>query len=454
MRGGPGMNAKKPNVVYIFSDQHRADAVGYENDPNVKTPNMDKLADTSLQFSTAVSCMPVCAPYRASLMTGQYPLTHGVFLNDAQLSNQAVSLGKAFKDGGYSTAYIGKWHLDGPNRSEFIPRERRQGFDHWCVLNCTHDYNESKYYDNESVLKQWEGYDAFAQTKEAQRYISEYNDDKPFILVLSWGPPHDPYKTAPKNYQDMYDPQQITLKENIPEAYKEKAREELAGYYAHISALDDCIGDLMQTVKDKGILEDTIFIYTSDHGDMLHSHGETRKQRPWDESIRVPFLLQYSREFDDNARKVSIPFNTPDIMPTLLGLCDLPIPETVEGTNYAPHLRGEMTLQIDEALIMCPHPFGEFVRANNGREYRGIRTERYTYVKDLNGPWLLYDNKEDPLQTENLVDLHEYEQLQKDLDQRLMRLLKQRNDDFLPGEAYINKWGYEVDQEGTIPFKL
>ncbi|WP_281885580.1 sulfatase [Paenibacillus sp. YYML68] len=448
------MNGVKPNVVYIFSDQHRAEAVGYENHPDVKTPNMDQLAQQALRFTTAVSCMPVCAPYRASLMTGQYPLTHGVFVNDVQLSNTAVSLGQAFQAGGYHTAYIGKWHLDGPNRSAFIPVERRQGFDHWCVLNCTHDYNTSNYYDNEDQFKQWEGYDAFAQTKEAQRYISQYKDDKPFILVLSWGPPHNPYETAPKAYRDMYDPQQLTLRGNIPHADEEKAREELAGYYSHITALDDCLGSLMETITEKGILNDTIVIYTSDHGDMLYSHGEIRKQRPWDESIRVPFLLHYPREFGNKAKEISIPFNTPDIMPTLLGLCGLTIPETVEGTNFTPHLLGEETLHIEEALIMCPHPFGEYKRIQNGREYRGIRTERYTYVKDLKGPWLLYDNKVDPLQLHNLVDLHEYEQLQKDLDLRLMSLLKQRDDDFLPGEAYIDRWGYEVDQNGTVPFVL
>ncbi|MEK3883237.1 sulfatase [Paenibacillus sp. PL2-23] len=447
------MNARKPNIIYIFSDQHRADAVGFENDPNVKTPNMDRLSQEGLRFSTAIACMPVCAPYRASLMTGQYPLTHGVFVNDVQLSNNAVSLGKAFKAGGYNTAYIGKWHLDGGNRKGFIPKERRQGFDHWCVLNCTHHYNESQYYGNEDEFMQWEGYDAFAQTKEAQSYISQYDDEKPFILVLSWGPPHNPYETAPKAYRDMYDPQRLTIRGNIPDACEEQAREELAGYYAHISALDDCLGDLMNEVEKKGIAEDTIFIYTSDHGDMLHSHGEIRKQRPWDESIRVPFLLKYPRKFGDKAREVSIPFNTPDIMPTLLGLCGLSIPETVEGINYAPHLLGEETLQVEEALIMCPHPFGEYIRAKNGREYRGIRTERYTYVKDLKGPWLLYDNMEDPLQTRNLVDLPQYEQLQEELDQRLMRLLKQREDDFLPGEAYIHKWGYIVDKDGTVPFE-
>ena len=122
----------------------------------VKTPTFDKLADESVVFTNAVSGCPVCCPYRASLLTGQYPLTHGVFYNDKPLNPEANTIGKIYKNAGYETGYIGKWHLNGHEpgeetfeaRQKFIPKERRQGFDFWQVLECTHDYNNSFYYED------------------------------------------------------------------------------------------------------------------------------------------------------------------------------------------------------------------------------------------------------------------------------------------------------------------
>ncbi|MBI5397484.1 MAG: sulfatase-like hydrolase/transferase, partial [Verrucomicrobia bacterium] len=221
---------RKPNVVYVFADQWRAQAFGFAGDTNVKTPTLDKLAAMSVRFSTAVSTCPVCSPYRASLITGQYPLRHGVFLNDVCLSTNAVSLAQAFKGAGYRTGYIGKWHLDGHGRSAFIPPERRQGFEFWRVLECTHDYNRSPYFGDENVRQQWEGYDAIAQTREAQRYIREHAKGAPFLLVLSWGPPHNPYETAPAKFREMYAPDKLALRPNVPAG--SNPRKDLAGYYA------------------------------------------------------------------------------------------------------------------------------------------------------------------------------------------------------------------------------
>ncbi len=263
-------------MVFVFADQWRAQATGYAGDPNVRTPNLDRLAGRSVNFTNAVSCCPVCSPYRASLLTGQYPLTHGVFLNDVPLRNEATSIAEVYHRAGYQTAYIGKWHLDGNHRSAFIPRERRQGFEFWKVLGCTHAYNNSFYYGDEDVKLKWEGYDSIAQTREAQQYIRDHAGGSPFLLVLSWGPPHDPYETAPQKYRDLVKPENITLRPNVPEQDKDKARQAAAGYYAHIAALDDCVGDLLETLRETGIERDTIFVFTSDHGDMLYSHGCTR----------------------------------------------------------------------------------------------------------------------------------------------------------------------------------
>ncbi|MCB0124492.1 MAG: sulfatase-like hydrolase/transferase, partial [Caldilineaceae bacterium] len=196
----------KPNIIYIFGDQWRAQATGYAGDPNVQTPNIDRLAGESINLRNAVSTCPLCTAYRGSLLTGQYALTHGLFVNDVPLDPGGTTLGKIFAQNGYDTAWIGKWHVDGHGRDTYIPPERHQGFDYWRALECTHDYNRSYYYaDASDEMRQWEGYDAFAQTREAEAYIRAHardgNPEKPFLLVLSWGPPHNPYGTAPEEYR-------------------------------------------------------------------------------------------------------------------------------------------------------------------------------------------------------------------------------------------------------------
>jgi len=156
------INVKKPNIVFVLADQWRAQATGFAGDSNAITPTLDKLAAESIVFTTAVSNIPVCSPNRASLITGQYPLTHGVFINDVGLNPKANTMGRIFKNAGYNTAYIGKWHLNGQCRSCYIPPKRRQGFEYWKVLECTHEYNNSLYFANDDTLpSKWPGYDAY-----------------------------------------------------------------------------------------------------------------------------------------------------------------------------------------------------------------------------------------------------------------------------------------------------
>ena len=444
---------RKPNLVFIFADQWRAGATGYAGNRDVRTPNLDKLAKESVNFANAVSGCPVCSPYRASLMTGRYPLTNGVFLNDVRLSNDVVSIAQAFNQAGYETGYVGKWHLDGDKRSAFIPEERRQGFKFWRAMGCTHDYNNSSYYGDEDVKRQWDGYDAIAQTREVQQYVLEHRG-KPFAVFLSWGPPHDPYDTAPQRYRDLFKPANLTLRANVPKDFENQARETLAGYYAHIAALDECVGEILEMLKEPGLEENTIFVFTSDHGDMLFSQGQRKKQKPWDESILVPFLLQYPALLGRKGRTIDMPINTPDIMPTLLGLCGIKVPDTVEGKDFSDIVRGEAKAGDNATLISCPSPFGQWKRSDGGKEYRGVRTRRYTYVRDLNGPWLLYDNQEDPYQLNNFCDKPKYSKLQNELNDILSAKLRETNDEFLPGQEYIKMWGYFVDQSGTVPYSM
>lgn len=442
----------RPNVVFLLADQWRAQAVGYAGDSNARTPQLDRLAANSVVLSTAVSTSPVCSPYRACLMTGRYPVNNGVFVNDVCLNNQAVSIAQAFGKAGYKTAYIGKWHLDGHGRSNFIPPERRQGFEFWRVLECTHDYNHSPYYGDTNEKLYWKGYDAQAQTEEAQAYIKAHKQE-PFLLMLSWGPPHNPYETAPERFKNLFKPEQIRLRPNVPPNKRDMARKDLAGYYAHCAALDEYVGRINTTLSECGIADNTILVFTSDHGDMLGSHGQIRKQRPWDESILVPFVVRWPSGLGTSGRKLSAPFNSPDIMPTLLGLCGIAIPMTVEGEDRSAWMRGKQPDVDRAALISCVSPFGEWTRKHGGREYRGLRTSRYTYVRSLDGSWLLYDNQEDPYQQQNAIGNPKYATVQAKLESQLNVELKLHHDDFLPGSQYIEKWKYPTDALGTVPYR-
>ena len=139
-------------------------------------------------------------------------------------------------------------------------------------------------------------------------------------------------------------------------------------------------------------------------------------------------------------------------MPTLLGLAGVPIPASVEGKDFSRYMQGGDDPSDGVALITCPAPFGEWPRSRGGREYRGLRTRRYTYVRTLDGPWLLYDNQSDPHQLDNLIGKPQHVDLQKRLDAVLRRKLQETGDKFLPGGAYIAKWGYQVDETGTVPY--
>jgi arylsulfatase A-like enzyme len=445
--------AARPNVIVVLADQWRSSAFGFAGDPNVKTPHLDQLARESVNCANTVSGMPVCCPARASFMTGQRPLTHGIFLNDVPLATDAATIAKSFKAAGYDTGYIGKWHLNGHGRLAFIPRERRQGFDYWKALECTHDYNNSFYYADGPERLEWKGYDARAETRDAENYLQDHaKSEKPFFLFLAWGPPHDPYQTAPEEYRALYSPDKFILPPNVPTNMAAQTRQMMAGYYAHCSALDACIGELQATLKKAGLAKNTLLIFSADHGDMLGSHGGRNKQQPYDESIRIPLLMHWPDGFGVKPRKVDALINSEDMMPTILGLCGISIPQSVEGLDYSRYLHGGKNPSDGVTIITCAAPFGQWTRDRGGKEFRGIRTLRYTYVRDLNGPWLMFDDKKDPYQLNNLINQPKSAKLQAELDATLNKKLAATHDEFLPAADYIKKWNYKVDATGTAPW--
>ena len=444
-QNGPAV--KRPNIVFVLADQWRAKATGYESDPNVKTPSLDKLAKRGLNFRNTVSVCPVCTPYRASLMTGRFPTSTGMFLNDLHLPDEELCMAEIFKSAGYATAYIGKWHLDGQGRSSFIPRERRQGWDYWKGAECDHSYMKSHYYEGDSDVKKfWKGYDAYDQTRDAQTYLrSQAAADKPFVLMVAYGTPHFPHNSAPEEMKKLYPPASLRLEPNVS-GDESKIRAELQGYYAHCTALDRCIGDLLTTLDETGLSKNTIFVFTADHGEMMGSHGirPFTKQVAWDESARVPFLMSLPGSVP--ARIIATPLTTPDILPTLLGLTGITKPATLEGEDLSGLIK-EGSERDRPALYMQVSPFTANVSA-----YRAIRTVSNTLIRPKEGPTLLFDDAKDPFQMDNLADKSACADLRKKLDAQLDAELKRIGDDFPTADEVLRRWGLPFKPGRSAPY--
>ncbi|MEM9983591.1 MAG: sulfatase, partial [Bacteroidota bacterium] len=437
---------QKPNVVYILTDQWRASAFGYTGDPNVKTPNIDLFAEEAVNFSNAVSVTPVCTPYRASLQTGLYPTTTGMFLNDIYLPDEELCMAEVFKAAGYHTGYLGKWHLDGHGRLNNVEPARRQGFDYWKALECSHNYKRMPYYEHDDPeLKIWEGYSPYALAKDANQFLTQQvESENPFLLMVSIGTPHFPHGSAPETHKSLYPPSELILAPNVPADSEAKVREELRGYYAHCTATDEAIGRIFDKLKELNLWENTIIVFTSDHGEMMGAHGirPYTKQLAWDESIRIPFLISYPNIDQNQGAVVQAPINTPDILPSLLGLAGIPIPESMEGEDLSGLIQAPDPELDRAALVMniCP-----FTREYVYPEYRAVRTKQYTYVRTLEGPSVLFDNLADPYQMNNLLDHPDLAQTQQKLDTELTAALDRIGDEFQPRAHYLDKWNLRLD---------
>lgn len=476
----------RPNLLFVISDQHRWSALGCAGNEDVNTPAFDSLASEGTRYRHAFANSPVCGPSRASLVTGQYPTTHGVIANDLPLSTDQPSVGETFREAGYRTGYIGKWHLDGLPREKFTPPgPRRQGFDDfWAVYNCAHDYFNTRYYRGGSdELIRSDGYEPAVYTDLALEFLEESaDDDRPFCLFLAWGPPHDPYHLVPDEYRKRYDVDDVTLRpnaepllpgcQNNPDTaitegppvrewgprtseefqtgwrYEyEDEREILADYYAAITALDEQFGRLVDALDRHGIADRTLLAYTSDHGDMMWSQGLNQKGYPYDESIRVPFILRWpdtipAGSVDDNLISIT------DIAPTLLGLSGVDLHKKMEGSDLSAVLAGD-----------ADGPTSVFLTGDN---WRGVRTERYTYARLAKDDayqhvpgrhWLLFDNQADPYQQHNLVLDPEYRDVRRDLAEDLDDWLEKTGDPAVPTEDLVERLNLESEWESRMDWQ-
>jgi len=472
--------SESPNVVVAFSDQHRGMDLGCAGNLDVRTPAMDRLAADGTRFTNAHSTHPICGPSRACLVSGQYPTTHGVITNELSLPTDAPSIAEAFQDAGYRTGYVGKWHLDGVPRDKWTPPgPRRQGFDDfWAVHNCVHDYFSPQYYRDSPELIREEGYEPTVQTDLAIEFI-ERDDDRPFCLFLSWGPPHDPYRLVPDEFRDLYDPENLTLRPNVepilpgnplnpttgsvdappvrewgervsPDTYEagepygyDDPREAYADYYAAITAIDHELGRLLDALDANGLVEETVVTYTSDHGDLLYSHGNNQKGTPHEESAGIPFVVRWPDEVPDGTETDAL-LGTVDVAPTLLDLAGVDVPDAMEGRPLAPQIR-DPTMSGPDHLVLY------------GEHWRGVVTERYTYacvptaVPELShvpdGHALLFDRAEDAYQQNNVVNDPSCAEVRADLRATLDDWLDARDDPHVGIEEMVAHLGREEDWE-------
>lgn len=455
---------RKPNLIYIFADQLRYQSLGYAGDKNALTPNIDRLCAESTDLCQAVSGHPVCAPYRASLLTGKYTTSTGMVINEIRMNTNHHTFADVLNENGYETAYIGKWHMYAAElgnhfdpKNSYIPKGRdRLGFnDYFAAYNFRHDYEVgTAYYHLDSPEKlYYDKYEPDAQvdmTMEQLRRLS--GGEKPFALFLSIGTPHDPWvpENVPAKYLERLKDKTFELPvnylpDNDPHAdawarLSEEERKELTEwmrvYYAMTANLDDNIGRLMDEIKALGLLENSMIVFTSDHGELFGAHGRRAKNIFYEEAVRVPFLIRYDGHLKAGEKR-DFCFNTVDIMPSLLSMMNLPVPKEVEGSDYSACIAGEEDTQ-EGSLMMCTGPTAMF---GDGNEWRAYRTKQYLYgVFKADGQEVLFDHKEDPFEMKNLANEPGFENIKQEMKAQMERKMRTIGDTFEHNTWYEKNW--------------
>lgn len=430
-----------PNLLFVLSDQQSYDMLGCYGNTSVISPNIDRFASQGVRFNYCISQSPVCTPYRGMLMSGQHPLHNGAFHNDVRLmAGRGNYFGEVLRDAGYRVGYVGKWHLYGGDRDRPVPPGRfRYGFDgEFLTNNCTVDLRPGHCYywnqKNEKVFfDEWEPY---GQTRQALKFIDDCSDDQPFALFVSLHPPHDnisdsrrPYDTL-RELMDAYDPAGIKLRPNCADT--PDVRRDYQGYMAMCTGIDIVFGRLIGKLKARGLDRNTMVVYTSDHGDMLHSNGRpSPKGYPEDLSLRVPLIIRSPGRLKAGVA-TDLLVGTLDLMPSILGMMGLTVPNVCQGRN------------LSQAILSARHdaveslPLFLIYSAQGNQGWRGIYTRRYTYAFDegLDSKVrcdCLYDRITDSHQRKNLFHAPECRSIREGLHRQTLKGMDRFGDTFVPG---------------------
>lgn len=423
-------------------DQLRAQALGCMGNTDVKTPQIDRLAAEGMLFKQTFANTPVCCPARANLLTGKYAHKNGMVANDLRLRETETTLAELLKGAGYRTGFIGKWHLDGgPREPGYVPAgARRQGFDFWAAHECSHRHFDNHYFRDDPTPIKLGKYEAEGWTDIAVEFLrAQASQPQPFFLMLQMGPPHDPYK-APPQYEAMYDAAKLTMRPNWIDGTRMGSRQDIASYYAQITAVDDQVGRLLQTLKDLKLDEDTIIVFTSDHGDMLGSQAMRLKRKPWEESIRVPGIVRYPRLVKAGQQTDALLTHV-DFAPTLLGLCGVRSARAMQGHDFSRLLLGHSQQTPDSAYFQI---FGPFAGDETSGGWRGVRTPRYIYARYRDKPWVLYDLVNDPYEQKNLATDPASARLRAQMEQKLAAWMRRT------GDSWRYDWTEMVEDKGRL----
>ncbi len=475
---------KRPNLVYVFADQLRADALGYAGNKEAITPHLDRFAAQSLSFTNAVSVMPVCAAHRASLLTGKYPSSTGMVINEVNMNPNHRTIAHVLSEAGYKTGYFGKWHLlDDYNRAA-LRGPQRLGFDgFWAGYNFNHaSFNEYYYTDGPDGQVQRVSLKGKHGPTEWTTLATSFIEDAsrgnaPFAMFLSWNPPHDPWDRAnvpaahyerfknvrfglPENFKDQPDP----YMDRYPDLafrdgrwrkdFLEGGLEEcLRCYHAMINNLDEQFARILACLDRLGLADNTIVVFSSDHGEMFGSQGRMFKLTFYDEASRIPLLVRYPRKVKAGTSDVCI--NTPDLMPTLLGLMGLRprIPREVEGQDLSHVCLGEGGGEPEAAFMQG---LGHTHLWRDGFEWRAVRDKRFTYARYLrDGKEVLLDRQKDPHMKTDLAGNPSYASEIARLRSLMARKMNELSDDFQKCTWYRDHWmhkSYSVRAAAKGPF--
>ncbi|GIX06080.1 MAG: hypothetical protein KatS3mg115_0483 [Candidatus Poribacteria bacterium] len=433
--------AQRPNVIVFFTDQQRWDTTGVHGNPMGLTPYFDWMATAGTHVAYAFTCQPVCGPARSCLQTGLYATQTGCWRNGIPLPLEAKTLAHYFRDAGYRTAYIGKWHLYRRDEIGPVPPEARFGYEYWLasnVLEFTSDAYETVVYDNDCRPVRLPGYRVDALTDAAIRYIDAHQSE-PFYLFLSYLEPHH------QNHLDDYPP---------PFGYRERylggwippdlaalggsTHQHIAGYYGMVRRLDEALGRLLDALRSLKLLDDTIVLFTSDHGNHFKTRNSEYKRSCHESSIRVPTAL-YGGPFIGGGR-ISELVSLVDLPPTLLDAAGIPIPEAMMGRSLLPLLRGGK----------ADWPQEVFVQISEAQIGRCVRTRRWKYSVRAPGPEtcqdggssvyveeFLYDLQADPYELTNLIHSEAHEPVRRVMRDRLLRRMREVGEpepEILPAE--------------------
>lgn len=440
-------NKRPPNIIWVFGDQHRTQTLGVHGDTQVRTPVIDTLARKGVDFQCAVSGSPWCCPFRGALLTGMYPNQNGVCRTPGGLDPSLPTVSAPFKEAGYHTAYVGKWHLGhGYLKDGVVAPEARGGFNYW--QGYENNNNQEHLYvhgdDNETPVRV-EGYETDALTdifiRHLQAHTGEGSDYDPFFAVLSVQPPHSPYCPPRESpYGAPLHPAEIKLRGNVPDIpwVEEKAKLDIAGYNGMVENLDWNIGRIQDALKANHVDEDTYIVFFSDHGDMLGSHGQWEKSAPWEESMRIPFIVSHLGGGEVlRCGPNDAVINHVDIAPTTLGLCGIPVPESMVGYDYSAaccrHTKdGEVYASEAEPesayLQQIPRKFHPHCP---NKSWRGVAMrDGWKYICTPGNDWLLHNTREDSFELANFVHSTHFQPVRARCWDALKEWIHRTGDDF------------------------